>query len=168
MDSLGYFGLSLQVGDFGLDIYLTQLIFGAVEVPARYSSIFMMQCFGRRWSQMGTLVLGGLMCISIIFVPAGTCTGSPLAAPTIPHLWPEAHGFSFWSKDFPGVKCLGAWGREQGPGDGLSALRVADQPPSPDLPVVGTVLAIVGKFATASGFTISYVYSAELFPTIIR
>ncbi|XP_036189071.1 solute carrier family 22 member 13 [Myotis myotis] len=107
VDSLGYFGLSLQVGDFGLDIYLTQLIFGAVEVPARYSSIFMMQRFGRRWSQMGTLVLGGLMCISIIFVPA-------------------------------------------------------------DLPVVGTVLAIVGKFATAAGFTISYVYSAELFPTIIR
>ncbi|XP_070247157.1 LOW QUALITY PROTEIN: solute carrier family 22 member 13 [Myotis yumanensis] len=107
VDSLGYFGLSLQVGDFGLDIYLTQLIFGAVEVPARYSSIFMMQWFGRRWSQMGTLVLGGVMCISTIFVPA-------------------------------------------------------------DLPVVATVLAIVGKFATAAGFTISYVYSAELFPTIIR
>ncbi|KAI5166336.1 Solute Carrier Family 22 Member 13 [Manis pentadactyla] len=107
VDSLGYFGLSLQVGDFGLDIYLTQLIFGAVEVPARYSSIFMMQWLGRKWSQLGTLVLGGLMCIAIIFVPA-------------------------------------------------------------DLPVVVTVLAVVGKFATAAGFTISYVYSAELFPTIIR
>ncbi|XP_054451046.1 solute carrier family 22 member 13 [Pteronotus mesoamericanus] len=107
VDSLGYFGLSLQVGDFGLDIYLTQLIFGAVEVPARYSSIFMMERFGRRWSQLGTLVVGGLMCISTIFIPA-------------------------------------------------------------DLPIVTTVLAIVGKFATASGFTISYVYSAELFPTIIR
>ncbi|XP_014439836.1 solute carrier family 22 member 13 isoform X2 [Tupaia chinensis] len=107
VDSLGYFGLSLQVGDFGLDIYLTQLIFGAVEVPARYSSTFMMEKLGRKWSQMGTLVLGGLMCIAIIFVPA-------------------------------------------------------------DLPVVVTVLAVVGKFATASGFTISYVYSAELFPTIIR
>lgn len=81
VDSLGYFGLSLQVGDFGLDIYLTQLIFGAVEVPARYSSIFMMQWFGRRWSQMGTLVLGGLMCISIIFVPAGAWPGSPRPRP---------------------------------------------------------------------------------------
>ncbi|XP_008708394.2 solute carrier family 22 member 13 isoform X1 [Ursus maritimus] len=107
VDSLGYFGLSLQVGDFGLDIYLTQLVFGIVEVPARYSSIFTMQWLGRKWSQMLTLVLGGLMCIAIIFVPA-------------------------------------------------------------DLPVVVTVLAVVGKFATASGFTISYVYSAELFPTIIR
>ncbi|XP_004419571.1 PREDICTED: solute carrier family 22 member 13 [Ceratotherium simum simum] len=107
VDSLGYFGLGLKVGDFGLDIYLTQLIFGAVEIPARCSSIFMMQWFGRKWSQMGTLILGGLMCIAIIFVPA-------------------------------------------------------------DLPVVVTVLAVVGKFATAAAFTISYVYSAELFPTIIR
>ncbi|XP_070348415.1 solute carrier family 22 member 13 [Equus asinus] len=107
VDSLGYFGLGLKVGDFGLDIYLTQLIFGAVEIPARCSSIFMMQWLGRKWSQMGTLVLGGIMCIAIIFVPA-------------------------------------------------------------DLPVVVTVLAVVGKFATAAAFTISYVYSAELFPTIIR
>ncbi|XP_039093196.1 solute carrier family 22 member 13 [Hyaena hyaena] len=107
VDSLGYFGLSFQVGDFGLDIYLTQLVFGTVEVPARYSSIFMMQWLGRRRSQMLTLILGGLMCISIIFVPA-------------------------------------------------------------DLPVVVTVLAVVGKFSTAAGFTISYVYSAELFPTVIR
>ncbi|XP_008584795.1 PREDICTED: solute carrier family 22 member 13 [Galeopterus variegatus] len=107
VDSLGFFGLSLQVGDFGLDIYLTQLIFGAVEVPARYSSIFMMERFGRKWSQMGTLVVGGLMCITTTFIPA-------------------------------------------------------------DLPMVVTMLAVVGKTAMAASFTISYVYSAELFPTIIR
>ncbi|XP_003930946.3 solute carrier family 22 member 13 isoform X1 [Saimiri boliviensis] len=107
VDSVGYFGLSLQVGDFGLDIYLTQLIFGAVEVPARASSILMMEKFGRKWSQLGTLVLGGLMCIIIIFIPA-------------------------------------------------------------DLPVVVTVLAVVGKMATSAAFTVSYVYSAELFPTVLR
>ncbi|XP_049484961.1 solute carrier family 22 member 13 [Panthera uncia] len=107
VDSLGYFGLSFQVGDFGLDIYLTQLVFGTVEVPARCFSIFMMQRSGRKWSQMLTLVLGGLACIGIVFVPA-------------------------------------------------------------DLPVVVTVLAVVGKFAMAASFTISYVYCAELFPTVIR
>ncbi|XP_039699225.1 solute carrier family 22 member 13 [Pteropus medius] len=107
VDSLGYYGLSLQVEEFGLNIYLTQLIFGAVEVPARLLSIFMMQWFGRKWSQLGTLVLGGLMCIIIIFIPT-------------------------------------------------------------DLPTVVTVLAVMGKFATTSGFTISYVYSAELFPTVLR
>ncbi|XP_023410597.2 solute carrier family 22 member 13 [Loxodonta africana] len=113
VDSLVYFGLGLQVGDFGLDIYLTQLIFGAVEVPSRCCSIFTMQRLGRKWSQLGALVLvalcvsGGLMCFTIIFIPA-------------------------------------------------------------DLPVVVTVLAVMGKFAISAGFTISYVYSAELFPTVIR
>lgn len=90
VDSLGYYGLSLQVGDFGLDIYLTQIIFGAVEVPARYSSTFMLQKFGRRWSQLGTLVMGGLMCITIIFIPAGTGPGCPLFPPALTHLWPVA------------------------------------------------------------------------------
>lgn len=37
-----------------------------------------------------------------------------------------------------------------------------------DLPIVVTVLAVVGKFASSAAFTISYVYTAELFPTIIR
>uniref|UniRef100_A0A8C8VUF3 Major facilitator superfamily (MFS) profile domain-containing protein n=1 Tax=Peromyscus maniculatus bairdii TaxID=230844 RepID=A0A8C8VUF3_PERMB len=107
VDSLVYYGLGFQVGDFGLDIYLTQLIFGAVELPARYSSIFLMEKLGRKWSQLGSLTLAGIMCIVIIFIPAG-------------------------------------------------------------LPTVVTVLAVVGKFASSAAFTISYVYTTELFPTIIR
>uniref|UniRef100_A0A672TQW4 Solute carrier family 22 member 13 n=1 Tax=Strigops habroptila TaxID=2489341 RepID=A0A672TQW4_STRHB len=34
VNSLVYYGLSLNVTNFGLDIYLTQLAFGAVEIPA--------------------------------------------------------------------------------------------------------------------------------------
>ncbi|NXJ82497.1 S22AD protein, partial [Trogon melanurus] len=37
-----------------------------------------------------------------------------------------------------------------------------------DQPVVTTVLAIIGKFTASASFSTSYVYSAELFPTIIR
>lgn len=72
MDNLVYYSLSLQVGDFGLDIYLTQLIFGAVEVPARFLSIPMMEKLGRKWSQFCALTLAGTMCIIIIFIPGGT------------------------------------------------------------------------------------------------
>ncbi|NXA18933.1 S22AD protein, partial [Ibidorhyncha struthersii] len=37
-----------------------------------------------------------------------------------------------------------------------------------DQPTVTTVLAIIGKFMATASFSTSYVYSAELFPTIIR
>ncbi|NWZ66534.1 S22AD protein, partial [Acrocephalus arundinaceus] len=35
-------------------------------------------------------------------------------------------------------------------------------------PVVITVLATIGKFTAAAAFSSSYVYAAELFPTILR
>ncbi|XP_023557969.1 solute carrier family 22 member 13-like [Octodon degus] len=107
VNSLVYYGISFQVGEFGLDIYLTQLIFGAVEVPARLLSIVMMERLGRKWSQAGTLIVGGVMCITTIFIPS-------------------------------------------------------------DQPIVVTVLAVLGKFAASASFTVSYVYTAELFPTVIR
>ncbi|NWU90918.1 S22AD protein, partial [Upupa epops] len=37
-----------------------------------------------------------------------------------------------------------------------------------DQPVATTVLATIGKFAATASFSTSYVYSAELFPTVIR
>ena len=63
---------------------------------------------------------------------------------------------------------MGGQGRGRAQGMGLGSLHVADWQPLPGLPVVGTVMALLGKVATAAGFTISYVYSAELFPTVIR
>uniref|UniRef100_A0A663M6S0 Major facilitator superfamily (MFS) profile domain-containing protein n=1 Tax=Athene cunicularia TaxID=194338 RepID=A0A663M6S0_ATHCN len=106
-DSLVYYGLSLNVTNFGLDIYLTQLAFGVVELAARYSCIFLLQRFGRKKTQAVVLLLSGLMCLIIICIPE-------------------------------------------------------------DQPVATTVLAIIGKFTASASFSTSYVYSAELFPTVIR
>ncbi|XP_069585888.1 solute carrier family 22 member 13-like isoform X2 [Ranitomeya imitator] len=106
-NSLVYYGLSLNVGSFGLNIYLTQLIFGAVEIPARIGSMFTAQFFGRRLSQSLFLLLGGTACLIITAIPKQLSVGI-------------------------------------------------------------TVLAVIGKFATASSYSICYIYAAELFPTIIR
>ncbi|NXK48991.1 S22AD protein, partial [Chauna torquata] len=107
VDSLVYYGLSLSVTSFGLDIYLTQLAFGAVELPARICCIFMLQSFGRKKCQALLLLLSGMMCLIIVGIPE-------------------------------------------------------------DQPVAITVLAIIGKFAASASFSSSYVYSAELFPTVVR
>ncbi|XP_056155869.1 solute carrier family 22 member 13-like [Lampris incognitus] len=102
-----YYGLSLNVGDFGLDIYLTQFIFGIVEVPARLASAVIIAHFGRRICLVVTLVFGGATCLSILTIPS-------------------------------------------------------------DLPVVITAIAVLGKFLSTISFSIIYVYSAELYPTVLR
>ncbi|KAM4790803.1 solute carrier family 22 member 13-like isoform 1-T1 [Cyanocitta cristata] len=106
-DSIVYYGLSLSVTDFGLDIYLTQLAFGAVEFPARISCIFLLDWFGRKKVQGILLLLAGLMSLILTGIPE-------------------------------------------------------------DQPVAITVLAIIGKFTATATFSTSYVYAAELFPTIVR
>ncbi|KAK2859521.1 hypothetical protein Q5P01_004141 [Channa striata] len=105
--SLMYYGLSLNVGSFGLDIYLTQFIFAVVEIPARLSCLPLIQNFGRRISQTGMLLFGGCACLGILAVPK-------------------------------------------------------------DLPVVVTVIAVLGKFAATASFSTVYVYTAELYPTTLR
>ncbi|NXJ82731.1 S22AD protein, partial [Trogon melanurus] len=37
-----------------------------------------------------------------------------------------------------------------------------------DQSMVTTVLAVIGKFTSTAAFSTSYVYAAELFPTVIR
>ncbi|MBN3303197.1 S22AD protein, partial [Amia calva] len=107
VNSLVYYGLGLNVGNFGLDIYLTQFIFGLVELPARLGCIPMIERFGRKKCQSLVLVFGGISCLLILAVP-------------------------------------------------------------PDIPVAVTALAVLGKFGIASSFSICYVYSAEVFPTVVR
>nr|XP_033787616.1 solute carrier family 22 member 13-like [Geotrypetes seraphini] len=106
-NSLVYYGLSLNVGSFGLDIYLTQLVFGVVEVLARVEAIFILGRYSRKKCQAACLLLSGIACLAITVIPK-------------------------------------------------------------DLPVVTTVLAVIGKLSIACSFSISYVYTAELFPTVVR
>lgn len=71
VNSLVYYGLSLNVTNFGLDIYLTQLAFGAVEIPARIGCIFLLQWLGRKKTQAVLLLLSGLVCLIITGIPEG-------------------------------------------------------------------------------------------------
>uniref|UniRef100_A0A670ZXC3 Solute carrier family 22 member 13-like n=1 Tax=Pseudonaja textilis TaxID=8673 RepID=A0A670ZXC3_PSETE len=107
VDSLVYYEVSFHVGDFGLNIYLTQLIFGAVEIPSRILSIFLLQWIGRKKCQSTWLVLGGIVCVMISVLP----------------------------KEYP---------------------------------LIVTVLAVIGKSSMAAAFSTTYLFSAEIFPTVVR
>ncbi|KAM9840650.1 solute carrier family 22 member 6 [Aulostomus maculatus] len=103
---LVYYGLSLNISDFGINIYLTQMIFGLVEMPARTITLFTLNR-SRKISQQAFLAVGGAACLLTIFIPN-------------------------------------------------------------DLLVIRTVLAMIGKFGITASLSIIYVYSAEVFPTVIR
>ncbi|KAM6959311.1 solute carrier family 22 member 6-B [Aplochiton taeniatus] len=103
---LVYYGLSLGVSTLGTNLYLTQFVFGLVEIPAR-SLVLLFLPWSRRLSQSAFLAIGGVACLLTLTIP-------------------EDH----------------------------SNLR--------------TALAMAGKFGITASFAIIYVYTAEIFPTVLR
>uniref|UniRef100_A0A3P8WJR8 Si:dkey-119m7.4 n=1 Tax=Cynoglossus semilaevis TaxID=244447 RepID=A0A3P8WJR8_CYNSE len=65
-----YYGLSLNISDFGMNIYLTQMIFGLIEVLARTIILFTLN-YSRKISQIAFLAAEGTACLLSIFTPTG-------------------------------------------------------------------------------------------------
>ncbi|XP_066574962.1 solute carrier family 22 member 6 [Amia ocellicauda] len=105
--SFGYYGLSMDLQKFGVSIYLIQVIFGCVDIPAKFITMVTMGKFGRRPSQSSTLLLAGCTVLANILVPA-------------------------------------------------------------ELQTVRTSLAVLGKGCLAAAFQCCYLFSGELYPTVIR
>ncbi|NWX14091.1 S226B protein, partial [Aegotheles bennettii] len=105
--SFAYYGLAMDLQGFGVDIYLSQLVFAAVDIPAKLASVLAISCLGRRVAQGGSLALAGICILANIFVPME-----------------------------------------------LQTLRM--------------VFAVVGKGSLAASFNCAYIFTGELFPTVIR
>uniref|UniRef100_A0A674G6W1 Major facilitator superfamily (MFS) profile domain-containing protein n=1 Tax=Taeniopygia guttata TaxID=59729 RepID=A0A674G6W1_TAEGU len=105
--SFAYYGLAMDLQGFGFNVYLSQLVFGAVDIPAKLLSVLVISCLGRRPAQGGSLALAGLCILANIFVPS-------------------------------------------------------------ELPTLRMAFAVVGKGALAASFNCAYIFTGELFPTIIR
>ncbi|XP_040002186.1 solute carrier family 22 member 7a [Xiphias gladius] len=102
-----YYGISFKISGFGVSIYLTQFIYGAVEVPAKISTFFILDWIGRRNGQAWFLITTGAL--------IGINTAIPLE---------------------------------------YSVLR--------------TCVAVVAKGFSEAAFTTAFLYSAELYPTVLR
>ncbi|KAM7226354.1 hypothetical protein CapIbe_022499 [Capra ibex] len=105
--SFAYYGLVMDLQGFGVSIYLIQVIFGAVDLPAKLVSFLVINNVGRRPAQMASLLLAGI-CILINGV--------------VPQ----------------------------------------------DKSMVRTSLAVLGKGCLASSFNCVFLYTGEVYPTMIR
>uniref|UniRef100_H3BFY9 Solute carrier family 22 member 6, like n=1 Tax=Latimeria chalumnae TaxID=7897 RepID=H3BFY9_LATCH len=105
--SFAYYGLALDLQNFGINIYLVQVIFGAIDIPAKFISTTTMSYVGRRFTQVCSLIIAGLMILANTLVPR-------------------------------------------------------------DLQTLRTALAVLGKGSLASSFTCAFLYTGEIYPTVIR
>ncbi|XP_056140967.1 solute carrier family 22 member 6 [Lampris incognitus] len=105
--SFAYYGLAMDLQKFGVNIYLMQIIFGAVDFPAKLFALGMLSYLGRRVTQATCLFISALVIFANIFVPT-------------------------------------------------------------DMQTVRTTLACLGKGFTSASFTCVYLFTGELYPTVIR
>ncbi|XP_047374188.1 solute carrier family 22 member 6 [Sciurus carolinensis] len=105
--SFAYYGLVMDLQGFGVSIYLIQVIFGAVDLPAKFVCFLVINSLGRRPAQMASLLLAGI-CILV------------------------------------------------------NGVMPQDQT------IVRTSLAVLGKGCLAASFNCIFLYTGELYPTVIR
>ncbi|NXW94229.1 S22A7 protein, partial [Alopecoenas beccarii] len=105
--AFSYYGMSMNLTGFGLNMYLSQFLFGIIEIPAKMMMYVLVNRVGRRQSQAWTLILTGL------------CIGANVVIP----------------KSFTSLR---------------------------------SVIAIMGKGLSEAAFTTVFLYTSELYPTVLR
>ncbi|XP_064915102.1 solute carrier family 22 member 7 isoform X2 [Columba livia] len=105
--AFSYYGMSMNLTGFGLNMYLSQFVFGIIEIPAKMMMYVLVNRVGRRQSQAWTLILTGL------------CIGANIIIP----------------KSFTSLR---------------------------------SVIAIMGKGLSEAAFTVVFLYTSELYPTVLR
>ncbi|NXF96094.1 S22A7 protein, partial [Eubucco bourcierii] len=105
--AFSYYGMSLKLTGFGLNVYLSQFVFGIIEIPAKMIMYLLVNRVGRRQSQAWTLIL------------TGVCIGANIIIP----------------KSFTSLR---------------------------------SVVATMGKGFSEAAFTTVYLYTSELYPTVLR
>jgi OCT family organic anion transporter-like MFS transporter 8 len=66
-----YYSLAMGVEEFGVNIYILQIIFGGVDIPAKFITILSISYLGRRITQGFLLILAGVAILALIFVSSG-------------------------------------------------------------------------------------------------
>ena len=69
--NLAYLCVVFNISNLGLNIFLTQFMFGLTEMPAHILCIWLLEIRGRKVSLMATTLLGGFFSFLVIMVPRG-------------------------------------------------------------------------------------------------
>ena len=106
--NFSYYGVSLDLSGLGLNVYLTQLVFGAVELPSKLLVYLSVRHAGRRLTMAGTL-LGAALAVGLRILvsppipvgPAPSHPGSPDSRPVKSRPLPRLHLLSWENLGYP-------------------------------------------------------------------
>ena len=62
-----YYGLALNSGDLGGDLFLNFFLQTIMDIPGRLAVLLLVDRIGRKPIQVGSMVIGGIACLSTIF-----------------------------------------------------------------------------------------------------
>lgn len=140
VSALTYYGICMNVGSFGVDIYSAQFFSGISETPCLLIPLVRL---GRRALTMLTLVLSGTSCFLSLLLSMLDGENFPNYFKMMSHL----SSTSWSSKSMrtrPKILCF----------------------PAPS--EITMTLALLGKLCILASIFISVLYCIELFPTVVR
>lgn len=66
-----FYGISFNITGFGLNMYLTQLVYALIEIPTKIGVYYTLDMIGRRRSMTGAMLMSGI-CLGVnILIPDG-------------------------------------------------------------------------------------------------
>lgn len=153
--NFSYYGLSLDLSGLGLNVYQTQLLFGAVELPSKLLVYASVRHAGRRLTIAGTLLGSALSFGGRLLVSSGR--PGP-GAPPIPG------GPASWPRNPAQSRSLILSGDSTSSPGSLTARTSSP----PEMVSWSTALAVIGKGFSEAAFTTAYLFTSELYPTVLR
>ncbi len=177
-----YYGINLNVVNIGFDLYLSVFTNGLVEIPAYAITALLLQRLGRRNLLVASMLLPGVCCImgSLLSVHeqlqvvshANNLEGTPAASAafgsheskTFSQSRMEDAASSFFAASVESIGRLYSY-------DQSSNSLFSSSSSSWTLNWVGfarLLCGVVGIFGIAGAYNLVYIYTLELFPTVVR
>ena len=61
-----YYGVTMNAGNMGGSFFLNFFLMGLAEIPGVFIGMAILDRLGRRWSNAGSMILGGVACVATI------------------------------------------------------------------------------------------------------